>query len=202
MTSFPDFVRLVVAGDVEAVARELKASPELATAAAAAGATRQDATTFFFAEIAHYLYPGDTALHMAAAAFRRPVAELLVKHGADGRAKNRRGAEPLHYAADANVWNPGPQVATIAYLISIGADPNTENKDGTTPLHRAIRTRSLPAVKALLDGGADLMKPNGSGSTPMKLARLTTGKGGSGSRRAREQQAGIIALLVERGALR
>jgi hypothetical protein len=36
----------------------------------------------------------------------------------------------------------------------------------------------------------------------MKLARLTTGKGGSGSRRAREQQAGIIALLVERGALR
>ena len=81
----------------------------------------QDATTFFFPEIAHYLYAGDTALHMAAAGFRRPVAELLVAHGADCRARNRRGAEPLHYAADANRWNPTAQADTIRYLLSIGA---------------------------------------------------------------------------------
>src|SRR5262245_61668342 len=31
---------------------------------------------------------------MAAAAFRRPPAELLVAHGADWRATNRRGAQP------------------------------------------------------------------------------------------------------------
>ena len=68
------------------------------------------ASAFFFVEIAHYLYVGDTALHMAAAAFRRPVAELLVVHGADCRAKNRRGAEPLHYAADANRWDPSPRL--------------------------------------------------------------------------------------------
>ena len=73
------------------------------------GATREDASAFFFTEIAHYLYAGDTALHMAAAAFRRPVAELLVAHGADCRARNRRGAEPLHYAADANHWDPAAQ---------------------------------------------------------------------------------------------
>jgi hypothetical protein len=195
MTSFPDFVRLVVCGDVETVARELKASPELATAAAATGATRQDAATFFFAEIAHYLYEGDTALHMAAAAFRRPVAELLVKHGANGRAKNRRGAEPLHYAADANVWNPTAQAETIEYLLSVGADPNAQNIDGATPLHRAVRTRSAPAVKALLDGGADPRRQNKNGSTSMDLAGRTTGRGGSGSKHAKEQQAGIIALL-------
>src|SRR5438552_14618649 len=97
---FLDFVRLVVNGKIEEVSRRLAANPSFATASADVGATRQDASTFFFSEIAHYLYAGDTALHLAAAAFRRPVAEVLVAQGADCRAKNRRGAQPLHYAAD------------------------------------------------------------------------------------------------------
>jgi hypothetical protein len=58
-------------------------------------------------DIAHYIYAGDTALHVAAAAFRRDVAEMLVRRGADCHAKNRRGAQPLHYAADANRSEPG-----------------------------------------------------------------------------------------------
>ena len=197
MRSFPDFVRLGVGGAVGAVARELKASPELATAASATGATRQNATTFFFDEIRHYLYEGDTALHMAAAAFRRTVAELLVRNGADHRARNRRGAQPLHYAADTNRWNPKAQAETIEYLIAIGADPNAQNTDGATPLHRAVRTRSAPAVRALLNGGADPRRLNKNGSTSMDLAKRTTGRGGSGSRHAREQQAAIIALLSD-----
>src|SRR5207249_10993098 len=127
----------VVTGDSDEVSRRLVASPSFATAASDVGATRQEATTFFFSEIAHYLYPGDTALHMAAAAFRRPVAELLVAHGADCRAKNRRGAEPLHYAADANRWAPVPQAETIEYLTSIGADPEALDASGVAPLHRA-----------------------------------------------------------------
>src|SRR5947209_17395536 len=96
-----DFVRHVVSGDIDEVSRRLAASPSLATGPAAVGASRHGAPDFFFTEIAHYLYAGDTALHMAAAAFRRPVAELLIAHGADCHAKNRRGAQPLHYAADA-----------------------------------------------------------------------------------------------------
>src|SRR5439155_13068380 len=146
---FLDFVRHVVNGEIEVVSRRLAASPSFAAASSDVGATRQDATTFFFSEIAHYLYAGDTALHMAAAAFRRPVAELLVAHGADCRAKNRRGAEPLHYAADANRWNPTAQAQTIEYLLSVGADPNALDRSGVAPLHRAVRTRSLPAVRAL-----------------------------------------------------
>jgi hypothetical protein len=35
---------------------------------------------------------------------------------------------------------------------------------------------------------------------PLHLAVQTTGRGGSGSESAREQQAGIITLLLERGA--
>jgi hypothetical protein len=38
------------------------------------------------------------------------------------------------------------------------------------------------------------------GSTPLHLAIQTTGRGGSGSPEAREQQAGIVTLLLERGA--
>jgi hypothetical protein len=121
-------------------------------------------------------------------------------HGADCRARNRRGAEPLHYAADANHWEPAAQAETIAYLISVGADPDALDKSGVAPLHRAVRTRSLPAVQALLDGGANSRLPNAAGSTPLHLAVQTTGRGGSGAPHAREQQEGIIRLLLERGA--
>jgi len=178
----------------------LSAVSALATMPAPVGASRQEAGTYFFKEIRHYLYAGDTALHMAAAAFRRPMAELLVSHGADCRARNRRGAEPLHYAADANRWEPLAQADVIAYLTSVGADPNAVDKSGVAPLHRAVRTRSLAAVRALLDHGANPRQPNKSGSTPLHLAVQTTGRGGSGSDEAREQQAGIIRLLLERGA--
>jgi len=197
-----EFIRVVVSGKIDAIARGLADHPALATASFKVGATRQDPSTFFFDAIKHYLYEGDTALHMAAAAFRRPVAELLVAHGADWRARNRRVAQALHYAADTNHWDPIAQAETIEYLISIGADPNAVDMDGTAPLHRAVRTRSLPAVRALLDGGADPRKANGRGSTPMDLATHTTGRGGSGSPHAREQQAAIIALLRERGIKR
>ena len=150
---FLEFVRHVVHGEIDEASRRLVATPALATAAAEVGAARQGAPDFFFAEIAHYLYAGDTALHMAAAAFRRPIAMLLVAHGADCHAKNRRGAQPLHYAADANQWEPTAQAEIIEYLLSVGADPNALDMSGVAPLRRAVRTRSLPAVRALLDGG-------------------------------------------------
>ena len=199
-SAFLDFFRHVVNGDINEVSRGLAANPPFANAPSDVGATRQDASTFFFSDIAHYLYAGDTALHMAAAVFRRPVAELLVAHGADCRVKNRRGVEPIHYAADSNHWNPAAQAEVIAYLVSISADPNALDQSGVAPLHRAVRTRSLSAARALLDGGAHSRAPNKAGSTPLHLAVQNTGRGGSGSEHARQQQAAIIGLLLERGA--
>jgi ankyrin repeat protein len=199
-STFLGFIRLIVDRDVDGVARRLRASPTLASVAAPVGASRQEATTYFFTAIAHYMYAGDTALHMAAAAFSRPIAEVLVAHGAECRARNRRGAEPLHYAADANRSDPRAQAEVIEYLLSIGADPSAVDDSGVAPLHRAVRTRSLLAVQALLDGGANPRQPNKAGSTPLHLAVQPTGRGGSGSDEARRQQAGIIRLLVHRGA--
>ncbi len=195
-----DLVRVIIDGDLAEASRRLRAAPILATIALPVGAKAKKPADYFFTEIRHYIYGGDTALHMAAAALSRPMAELLVTHGADWNAKNRRGAVPLHYAADGNRSAPPAQACVIEYLISLGADPNAVDKSRVAPLHRAVRTRSLEAVRALLDGGANLRQPNGSGSTPLHLAVQTTGASGSGSDEARTQQTEIIKLLLERGA--
>ena len=202
--SMPDrfalFVRSIIAGDVRVVARLLKANPDFATQALDVGATRSHASPFFYRDIAHYCYQGDTALHMAAAAFKRASARLLVQRGAAVDARNRRGAEPLHYAADTNWWNPTAQADTITYLLSAGANANAKDANGATPLHRAARTRSAMAVRALLAGGADVHATNKNGSSPLDLAIRNTGRGGSGSTRARDQQTKIIAILRDAGA--
>jgi ankyrin repeat protein len=91
--------------------------------------------------------------------------------------------------------NPAAQGATIRLLIKAGADPNATNKRGVAALHVAVRTRSAPAVRTLIECGADPKRPNGNGSTPMLLATLNTGKSGSGSAKAKAQQAEILALL-------
>ena len=146
---------------------------------APAGAKRENAGEYFFESISHYLYQGDTALHMAAAAFRGPIVELLIAAGADCGARNRRGAQPLHYAADANHWAPQAQADTIRRPAPI---QNAVDNSGVAPLHRAVRTRSALAVKPLLDGGTNPQLPNGAGSTPLELARLTTGRAAPGRR--------------------
>jgi ankyrin repeat protein len=192
-------VRTIVTGDHAAVLNLLASGPSLAKAHFEQGATRQTAATYHIDEIGHYVYSGDTALHLAAAAYRHEIAKTLITMGANVRAKNRRGAEPLHYAADGMpgsiVWNPAAQSATIACLIAAGADPNANDKSGVTPLHRAVRTRCAAAVEALLQGGADPRRKNKSGSTPMLLAIQNTGRGGSGSRAAKAQQERIVRLL-------
>src|SRR6266436_2762875 len=157
-----DFVRVIVAGDAATAARLLDNSPTLVHARCVVGATRQGPNPYFFEAIAHYMYAGDTALHMAAAAHRSEIARALLDKGADCFAKNRRGAQPLHYAADANAGNPAAQAATIAHLIQAGADPNATDRSGVTPLHRAVRTRCAAAVEALLAGGAAPRGRNGS----------------------------------------
>ena len=199
-----DLVRAIAAKDANAVFRMLEASPELAVASVDVGATRSDAATYYLVEINHYVYAGDTPLHIAAAAHQPELVRALLDLGADVDARNRRGAQPLHYATDglpdSDAWDPEGQAAVISALIATGADPNAKDKSGVAPLHRAVRTRCSPAVRALLAGGADPEMENRSGSTPMQLATHATGRGGSGSPDAKAQQAIIVTLLEQHGA--
>lgn len=197
---FLALVQLIIDGEREEVTRRLGSQPALATFALPAGATRTQAAEFFFSDIAHYIYGGDTALHMAAAAHSLTFVKLLIRSGADCRAKNRRGAEPLHYAADGQGTGRKSQAKVIEYLVSKGADPNAVDKSGVAPLHRSVRNRSSVAVRALLDVGAAVTLKNKSGSTPLHLAVQTTGASGSGSEEAKKQQKEIIQLLLEHGA--
>jgi hypothetical protein len=178
----------------------LAGDPALALNTLQDGATRANAVANHLTAIGHYVYAGDTALHVAAAGYRCGIGRRLLGLGADVRAKNRRGAEPLHYAADggpgSSNWNPAAQAEMIAMLIAAGADPNAADKSGVAPLHRAARTRCAAAVEALLQGGADPSRKNARGSTPMLLAIRQTGRGGSGSREAKAQQEEIIVLLA------
>ena len=193
-------IQAIIRGDHNAVSVAIQAEPELVVQASATGAARDNADDFFFPEIGHYLYVGDTPLHLAAAAFQHEIADLLLRHGANCHARNRRGAEPAHYAADTNHWNPVAQAATLVRLLEAGADPNATDRSGVAPLHRAARTRSAAAVRALLAHGANPRQPNRSGGTPLLLALQTTGRGGSGSDRAKAQQLAIVQLLLEHGA--
>jgi Ankyrin repeats (many copies)/Ankyrin repeat len=201
---FIALVQAIVFADITTAKEMLAASPKLALERAVHGSARETAEDTFFEEILHYLYEGDSALHMAAAAYQAEIAIDLIAKGADVRARNRRGAEPLHYASDgvpgSRRWDPPAQAATIAILIKAGADPNAIDKSGVAPLHRAVRTRCAAAVEALIQGGADPCARNKSGSTPLLLASQNTGRGGSGSPEARAQQEGILHTLRARGA--
>jgi ankyrin repeat protein len=199
-----EFFAAIASRDDDAVTRMLDRTPGLATHPLRVGASREDPRPYFLIPIRHYLFGGDTALHVAAAAYHRGLAETLVSQGAVVRARNRRGAEPLHYAADghpgSDYLDPDAQREVISYLIDVGADPDAIDKSGVAPLHRAVRTRSSAAVGALIDGGADPLLMNKTGSTPLHLAVQNTGKSNSGSQPAKAEQRRIIAFLLEHGA--
>jgi hypothetical protein len=196
--------RAIARGESASVSRMLRASPDVARRAIAVGASREDARRWFVPEAARYVYSGDTALHFAAAAYRTTICSRLHELGADVRARNRRGAEPLHAASagapGGQPWNPKRQAATIELLIDAGADPDCVATGGVAPLHVAVRTRCAAAVQALLERGANPRASNDAGSTPLHLAVQTTGKGGSGSSEAKAQQTTIIRLLIDHGA--
>ena len=196
--------RAIAYRDLFELERLLDSSPHLATRPIQIGASRDDPDRYFLVAIRHHLYRGDTGLHVAAAAHQREAAEALLARGGAVRARNRRGAEPLHYASDGSPgsgwWDPDAQRETVVCLIQHGAEPNSLDMSGVAPLHRAVRTRSSEAVLALIENGADPLLKNRSGSTPLHLAVQNTGRSDSGSEAAKAEQALVIAVLLEHGA--
>src|ERR1041385_1420114 len=152
----------IVEGDRATVTALLKADSSLAT--------RQiSAPRLYRSKIFHWLYKGDTALHLAAAGYRVEIVRLLLGAGADPNAAgNHRRSGPFPYAAG-------------GYIV------------------RAVRTRCAAAVQCLLKAGADPMLKNKPGSTPFHLAVQNTGRGGSGADVAIAAQKQIIEEFLSAG---
>ena len=190
------------AGCVEPIFEAVLAN-DLSRITSAAAAQRMDAD-FLISDL-HWLYRGDTPLHLAAAGLRYDAARALLAAGTPVNAVNRRGAAALHYACDPRplspTWNPAAQQRIIELLVSAGATVDLPDRGGVTPLHRAVRARSPAAVAALLSAGADPRAATGkAGSTPLHLAVAPTGAGGTAG--AGELQLEIIRMLLAAGATR
>jgi ankyrin repeat protein len=195
--SFHSLISAILADDRAKVKALLKSAPGLV-------ARGTGAKSEFAAGVMHWIYAGDTALHVAAGGYRVVCARLLLAAGADAdAAKSRRRSQPLHYASDGHggspAWNPGRQVETIRLLLEAGARIDAQDQNGATPLHRAVRTRSASAVKWLLGAGADPTIRNKPGSTPFHLAVQNTGRGGTGAAETKAAQREIIEAFVEHG---
>src|SRR5262249_13576737 len=120
-SGLPEFIVAIAGLDEAHANRLLEAEPSLAREVLEVGASRENARDWYFERIVHYANAGDTALHLAAAAYLPGLARRLVGLGANPSARNRRGAEPLHYAADgmpgSTHWNPDSQCRVIELLV-------------------------------------------------------------------------------------
>jgi ankyrin repeat protein len=174
---------------------------DLSQITAAAAATRMEEDLLIPG--VHWLYRGDTPLHLAAARRQYEAARALLAAGAPVNAVNRRGAAALHYACDSRplspTWDPDAQRRVIELLVSAGATVDQPDRGGVTPLHRAVRARSPAAVAALLSAGADPhAATRKAGSTPLHLAVAPSGAGGTAG--SADLQLEIIRLLLAAGA--
>jgi hypothetical protein len=199
-----NLVTAILQGDLAEAAQMLADSSGLGTASFQTGASSASEKPYFLAHIGKYIYAGDTALHIAAAAYQVQIVEQLIGAGADVSTRNCFGYNPLHVASaggpGTQSWNPAQQAATIRVLVNAGIDPNSTDKRGVTPLHIAVRTRCSLAVHTLLECGADPARRNRNNSDAMVLAMNTTGRGGSGSPDAKREQRQIFKLLSQAGS--
>ena len=93
-----------------------------------------------------------------------PVAELLLRHGADVDVRDRMGATLLCIACTSEA----PDI--VRWLLNHGADVNAQNKESYSPLHYAVIHQRHPAFQILMEYKADIHSRNEFGATPLHRA--------------------------------
>ena len=104
----------------------------------------------------------ESPLMMAALKGQLDIAASLIKRDAD---VNKTGWAPLHYAAT------NGHLAIMSLLLDNYAYIDAESPNGSTPLMMAALYGTAPAVKLLLDAGADPLLKNQQGLTAIAFAQ-------------------------------
>jgi len=139
-------ISAVRASDAKTAAKLLAASPDLVNARDRAGAT---------------------PLHHAAGFGNIATMKMLLEHGADVNAGNKRKSTPLIWAIH--------DEAKVRFLIDHGANVNARVVDGRTPLYQAASMpNALPVLRLLLEKGADPNAKMLTGMTPLIAAARTS----------------------------
>lgn len=129
---------------------------------------------------------GNTPLHRAAMSGSVDMVSLLLACGANVRAANHTGAEPLHYATQTGLKVPAD---VIELLVRRGACLAAQTRAGETAIHWAARATSLEACTKLLECGADSFALNDEGDAAIHiLADSCEGDAGK-----------LVALLANHG---
>ena len=108
-----------------------------------------------------------TELHRAANEGDAAAVKALLAAGHDPNSQDSQGWSPLHFAAQAS------SAATVEALLAAGACVDPRDLNGNTPLSRAVfNSKGDGSVILLLRAaGADPLVENGSGMSPLSLAR-------------------------------
>jgi ankyrin repeat protein len=135
-------ITAVRSGDTKAVGELIAASPELVNAHDRAGAT---------------------PLHHAAGFGNIATMKLLLEHGADANAGNKRKSTPLFWSLH--------DEAKVRLLLDRGANVNARTIDGSIPVYKAASmANAVPVLRLLLDKGADPNAKTLIGMTPLIAA--------------------------------
>lgn len=157
-TAPPDLFEAACIGDGEALHRHIAEHPALVNTFSGDGFTalglacffgHLDEVKFLLEHDADVNLPANNSLrvaplHSACAIAHYPMAELLLRNGADVNARQQADVTPLHEAAHLG------QTALARLLLEYGADPQARRDDnGQTPLDMA-EADGFPETAALI----------------------------------------------------
>jgi ankyrin repeat protein len=122
---------------------------------------------------------GSTPFMRAAQAADMAMMRLLVDGGADPRLTQKNGTTALMLAAsgrpagedeESGVPEQSGAAQAIDFCLDAGLDIHAVSGSGDTALHRAVANGAVPAVRRLLERGANPHARNAKGESPLVMA--------------------------------